>query len=731
MSTSTAVRAGGLTFLYALTLFTSASLVFVVEPMFGKLALPLLGGTPAVWNTCMVFYQAVLLGGYAYAHVLSSRLRLELQVGLHASLLLIAALSLPVAMPPLWSPPVDRSPIPSLLLALAGGVGAPLFVLSATAPLLQKWFSLTDSRSAKDPYFLYAASNVGSILALIAYPLIIEPSTSLRTQSTLWTRGYGLLVALTVACGLAARVRRQRAADPPPALAADYVPISWRRRARWLALSFVPSSLMLAATTYLSTDVGSVPLLWTIPLALYLLSFILGFAAWRMVSPGMTRTAASTALVVLAFVFAIGINRPLLVLLALHLSVLFLVALALHSDLAEDRPAPARLTEFYLWIAVGGVAGGLFNTLAAPLLFTGVVEYPLALAAAAWLMRRQRGLGRPQTRELAAAVIAGIAAVGLVYLLRHQGVPPLAWAPLLAVACMGLFVSARTTVSFGLAVSLVLTAGLVTRLESGDLIYARRTFFGVLRVWNMPDEQQHRIAHGTTIHGVQSTEAGRRQEPLSYYHADGPIGQVFNALQPRLASARVAVVGLGAGGLAAYAQPQQRWTFYEIDPEVERVARDPRLFTFLRDCGVRCEVRLGDARLGLTRDTARYDLLVLDAFSSDAIPVHLMTREAMALYLDRLADNGVLVFHISNRHLRLRSLVAGLARERRLAVRGQFYRSGAKNMIRTSSEWVAMARTAGDLGLLASDRRWTSLEPEPGTRIWSDDFSDVLSVLRL
>jgi hypothetical protein len=727
---STAVRTAGLTFLFALTLFTSASLVFVVEPMFGKMALPLLGGTPAVWNTCMVFYQAVLLGGYAYAHVLSTRLRLEFQIGIHASLLLIAALALPVAIPPHWTPPVDRSPIPSLLMALLTGVGAPLFVLSATAPLLQKWFSLTNSRSAKDPYFLYAASNVGSILALLAYPLVIEPTTSLRVQSAQWSLVYGLLVLLTLACGLAARGRRSPASDRP-ALTVDDAPVSWLRRGRWLALSFVPSSLMLAATTYLSTDVGSVPLLWTIPLALYLLSFIIGFASWRIISLPRIRTAAATALVALAFALAIGINQPLLVLLALHLSVLFLVALSLHSDLADDRPSPARLTEFYLWIAVGGVAGGLFNTLAAPVLFTGVAEYPLALAAAALLMRGHRGVGRPQARDLAAAIVVGISAAGFVYLFRHPGVPTFALAPLLAVACMGLFVSARTGFSFGLAVSFVLASGLVSGQQTGDLIYARRTFFGVLRVWNVPEEQQHRIAHGTTIHGVQSTASGRTREALSYYHPDGPIGQVFSTLQPRLATARVAVVGLGAGGLATYAQPQQRWTFYEIDPEVERVARNPRLFTFLRDCGVRCEVRLGDARLGLTRDTGRYDLLVLDAFSSDAIPVHLMTREAMALYMDRLTDGGVLVFHISNRHLRLRSLVAGLAHDRRLAVRGQFYRSGSKNMIRTSSDWVAMARTDDDLGALASDPRWTTLTPDPGTRIWSDDFSDVFSVLKL
>jgi hypothetical protein len=727
---STGVRAAGLTLLFALTLFTSASLVFVVEPMFGKMALPLLGGTPSVWNTCMVFYQAVLLAGYAYAHLLSTRLRLELQVAVHTSLLLIAAMALPVAMPPDWTPPVDRSPIPSLLMALLAGVGAPLLVLSATAPLLQKWFSLTDSESATDPYFLYASSNVGSILALVAYPLIIEPSTPLRAQSTRWSAVYGLLVLLTAACGIAARVRR-RASDNLPTVTTGGISVSWQRRARWFALSFVPSSLMLAVTTYLSTDVGSVPLLWTIPLALYLLSFILGFATWRVVPPSVTRITASGALVILAFVFATGINRPLLVMLGLHLAVLFLVALSLHSDLADDRPEPDRLTEFYLWIAVGGVAGGLFNTLAAPLLFTSVAEYPLALAAAAWLMRRLGGATRPTARDLTAAIIAGGAAAGLVVLFRRSGPPSLALAPLLAIACTALLVSARTTISFGLAVSLVLASGLVSRPDSGDLMYARRTFFGVLRVWNVAEERQHRIAHGTTIHGVQSTASGHTGAALSYYHPDGPIGQVFSALRHRLTTARVAVIGLGAGGLAAYAQPQQRWTFYEIDPEVERIARNPRFFTFLRDCGVQCEVRLGDARLRLTHDAARYDLLVVDAFSSDAIPVHLMTREAMALYIDRLTDGGVLVFHISNRHLRLRSLVAGLARDGRLTGRAQFYRNGTTTMVRTPSHWVAMARREIDLGSLASDRRWTKLEPDPGTRIWSDDFSDVVSVLNL
>lgn len=719
-----------LTFAFALALFASASLVFIVEPMFAKLVLPRLGGTPAVWNTCMVFYQAVLLAGYAYAHLLTTRCSLRRQVFVHASLLLAAGLTLPVSVSGSWTPPVDRSPIPSLLATLLSGVGAPLFVLSATAPLLQRWFSRSGARSAGDPYFLYVASNVGSILALLAYPLLIEPLSSLSTQARQWSGGFTGLAALTILCGYWA----QRADVAPPDGArrapSATLPVTWSRRARWVGLSLVPSSLMLAVTTYISTDIASVPLLWTVPLALYLLSFILGFSTWRLVPRGLLASASLTLLLVLTLVLAIGVRSPVSVLLPLHLAALFVLALALHTELADDRPDAAALTDFYLWISVGGVTGGLLNTLVAPLVFTNVVEYPLAVIAAAWLMVK-----RPASPRRMALVAAGLAcgtgAAVVMYLMRVQA-PPIALAVPMVVLIVGYLFASRWGLALATGVAVTMLAGAWIRPGDGELLYAGRTFFGLVRVWNVPEHGQRRLSHGTTFHGAQSTVPGQESQPLSYYHPTGPIGRLFTTYAPQLTGARIGVVGLGAGGLAAYRQPAQRWTFYEIDPEVARIARDERYFTYLAYCGQACTVKLGDARLTLSREKGpAYDLLIVDAFSSDAIPVHLMTREAMQVYLSRLTGDGILVFHISNRHLTLAGLVAALAAENHLTARLGRLAAGTPDLSVTASQWVAMARHPQRLEPLGSTEGWEPLASTGNVKTWTDDFSDILSVLSL
>ncbi len=689
------IRARSLTALFALTLFIGSALIFVVEPMFAKMILPLLGGSPAVWNTCVVFFQAGLLAGYAYAHVLTTRLSVRQQAITHGVLVLLAAATLPVALRPGWTPPVEGTPVPWLLLILTLGLGAPFMVVSATAPLLQKWFAGTDLPSARDPYYLYSASNVGSILALLAYPFVIEPSWSLSQQSVTWSAGYAVFAALTITCAVVAARRHvsggfrlsasaeasagprrgamreggqaEETSDLPAEAGSHTTVVTWRVRAHWLALSIVPSSLLLGLTTYLSTDIAAVPLLWTVPLTLYLLSFVLAFAPVQVVPARLVDRTMPLLVAVLVLSIAAGAGgRILLLLIPLHLVVFFVCALHLHTALAQRRPGTHHLTEFYLWLACGGVLGGLFNTFIAPLAFNGIVEYPAAIVAACLV--RSWPEGSTPRRVLRADVVLplalGAVTLGVAYALRAQVLSAAVFTGLLTLLTLACFSFSRRPVRFGLGVAVMLIAAQLYPRDGQTLLLAERTFFGVLRVRADASTNRRVLMHGSTVHGEQSVDPARRHEPLSYYHRSGPMGQLMHALGDRLEGASIGVVGLGAGSLAAYASPGQQWTFYEIDPAVARLARAGGAFTFLRDCGPSCDVVLGDARLSLARRQASgYSLLVLDAFSSDGIPVHLLTREALELYLARLAPDGILAFHISNRHLRLQPVLAAVAEE--------------------------------------------------------------------
>ena len=735
-----------MTALFALTLFASAALVFTLEPMFGKMVLAPLGGAPAVWNTCVVFYQAVLLGGYAYAHVLAAQ-RVKIQLIAHAGLLAAAAFVLPIALPASWPAP-DGSPTAWLLSALIAGPGLPLFALFATAPLLQRWIATTSAPAARDPYFLYAASNAGSLAGLLAYPLLVEPGSTLSVQRWAWAIAYGALAASVVACGAWACRRPgghalEVAADRAPSVEARErreqdigraraaTPRS--QRLRWLALAAVPSSLLLSVTTYLSTDVAPVPLLWAVPLALYLLSFVLAFASRRVISNVVLRESMIVFTLLIGLTLLLEVTRPAWLLVPLHLIGLLAFALALHTELADSRPGPARLTEFYLWVAAGGVAGGLFNTLVAPVVFDSVAEYPVAIAAACLLRPLWKPapiLPRPVDWSFALAL--GALTLLLVLALRDRIDLPAAAILALAVGATLVFVLCTTNAArFGAAVVLLLTAGSAASGygREGTLLQAERTFFGIYHVTAEGEPAQHALAHGTTLHGVQLV--GREDEPTLYYHRLGPIGQAFEAFRPRLGDADIGVVGLGAGSLAAYARPSERWIFYEIDPAVERIARNPRYFTYLERCAEACAVVLGDARLSLAAAvTRRYRLLILDAFSSDAIPTHLLTREAFALYFDRLEESGVVAFHISNRHLNLSPLIGALAAERGYAAIAQSFHANASDAAQRDSDWVLVARTPDPLAPLADDGRWSTLGAPTSMRVWTDDFSDILGVLR-
>ena len=722
---------------FILTALLASFLLFWVEPLFARLVLPLLGGSPAVWNTCLMFFQALLLGGYLYAHVTSRYLTARRQSVAHLALLAVTLLALPLAIPDGWTPPASGQPIGWLLLLLTVTVGAPFFVLSATAPMLQRWIAGTDHPAAKNPYQLYAASNAGSFLGLLAFPILLEPTLRLGQQSTLWSGGYLLAGGLTAIC--AATVWRTtpvtKGVEAEPVTAAERP--SLRDRLRWVALSFVPSSLLLGVTTYLTTDVAAVPFLWVLPLAFYLLTFVVVFARSGRTAPRLHIDVH--AVLVTLFVLATFWEKQQRQQWAypLHLGLFAITALVLHGELAASRPSPRYLTEFYLWLAFGGALGGVFNALAAPMLFDRVVEYVPMVVLACFLrpslpQRASTTIERLQMIAVAAipALLLGLVAVrgagG-----RHFLGTSVGFLASLAAGTIVLLLR-NSTPLFGTSLAAVGLAGFFVYRSPESVLHRERSFYGAYRVARLDDVTF--LYHGTTIHGAQFGDSARRLQPITYYHPSGPAGQLFESLGARLDGKRIGAVGLGAGSLLCYGKPGQEWTFFEIDPVVEKIARDPAYFTFMRDCPVQAKVLLGDARLTLTREPdAKFAVLVLDAFSSDAIPVHLLTREAFHVYRRVLEADGLLLIHISNQHLDLEPVVAALAADAGMVglsaehvVKPQ--REGSE--FDYSCDWVLLSNRRDDTGLFASRREWRPLEGRPGRRPWSDDYSNVFGAIK-
>jgi len=742
---------------FTFCMFLSATLLFLMEPMMAKMVLPLLGGTPAVWNTCLVFFQSVLLAGYLYAYTATRWLGRRTQIAVHVGLALIPFAVLPPHIPAGWEPPAQSSPVLWILGMLSVAVGLPFFLLSSSTPMLQRWFAQSAHQSAGDPYFLYAASNAGSLVGLFGYPLLLEPTLRVSVQTHLWSYGYALFVGVTVGCGALvwrAQPNKMVAVEAPREPAADSANgAAWRERLRWIALAFVPSSLMMGVTTALTTNIPAIPLFWVLPLALYLLSFVLVFARRPPLSHVWLVRRLPLLMLFSMLVYVSKIHLPLLILFSLYLVTLFAVAMVCHGELAQGRPPVNRLTEFYLWISVGGVLGGIFNSLVAPLVFSSVLEFPLVLICAA-LLRPSIDL-KPETPASAAKLrrgdflfplAFGLCAVALTlgvsnggYLLNRVSGRVIALAlGALVVWCLSF---GRRPVRFAAGLAALLVAGSMYTGAYGRNLLTERNFFGVLHVTNSPNGRFRYLIHGGTLHGSQSLDSGQSREPLSYYSRSGPAGSILDAMQakPELGSssnghhARWAVVGLGAGAMACYLQPSESLTFYEIDPAVERIALDPKSFTFLKQCAPMAQIVLGDARLRL-RDAAdgSYDLIVLDAFSGDMIPMHLMTKEALALYVRKLAPGGMLAFHTSNLYLRLGPTLGALANDAGLACLMANHTQVSQAEIdegKGASQWVVMARSRADLGALGTDAQWRAIETPPGTQVWTDDYSNLLRII--
>lgn len=727
--------------LFGATLFLSAMLLFVAQPLAGKILLPLLGGTPSVWNTVMVFFQLMLLLGYAYAHFSTAWLGSK-QPFVHCALLLLAAAGLPFTLQGGSHPALLQDyPAAWILVALGQSIGLPVFMLASTAPLLQQWFASSSHRSAGDPYFLYAASNLGSFGALLAYPAVIEPFLRLAPQTQSWTAGFWGLSALVMLCAALvwknwARQTSSAAGDAlaePSPSALPELP-KWAR-AQWIGLSFVPSSLMLGVTTYITTDVASVPLLWLLPLGLYLLTFVIAFSRHGAKCEEFSARAIPILALAVVFPMLVQATEPVLVLVLLHLLFFFLATLRCHLKLARNRPPAGHLTRFYLALSLGGVLGGAFNALLAPLLFTSVVEYPLMILVATLIgypprgNRKPRFVIRPVQRG---AIVAALMVLGGALIAAQKNV--LAGNLLAGLFLLGAFLLGRHPVRYVIAMAALLAGTSYFRQARTGVVERDRNFFGVLRVSHDPIRPLRLLHHGTTIHGMQFTLPERRCEPLSYYHTQGPVGEIARLFEQSTLPPRVGLIGLGVGAMVSYAKPGQHWTIYEIDPAVIRIAQNTNYFTYLSSCAAApFQLELGDARLRIqTAPDGGFGLIYVDAFSSDTIPIHLLTREAIALYRRKLHPDGLLAFHLSSRHFELEALVANLGRalglECYVSVRGELDTT-ASNEGGLESHWAILAPPAA-VPAIRTAATWRRVIPSDRAPLWTDDFSSLLGVLK-
>lgn len=731
-------RSLSLIFLFAGTLFISAALMFSVQPMFGKILLPLLGGTPAVWNTCMVFYQMMLFLGYLYAHFLTRRLTHQRQLLVHTVILLVSISVLPVALPDGASPPTENNPTLWLIWILFLAIGLPFFVVSTTAPLLQKWFADIGHHSSHDPYFLYAASNAGSLLALLCYPFFLEPNIGLADQRLSWSAGYGLLLTLIAICGfLLWRNLKSAESLAETAQQSEFAELRLSTRLHWLALAFVPSSLLLGLTNFISTDIATVPLLWIIPLTLYLLSFVLVFSKWApRIHPFMVNAQPVILLPFIAFSFINPAVLPFWLDLLLHLLAFFSAIMVCHGELAQTRPHTRHLTDFYLIMSFAGMLGGMFNTFVAPFIFNAVYEYPLMIVAA--LLLRPGFFSRKWTSQLvfpAAVFIAGLLVMAVDETLAEY----LDSIGVILILLAGVTYSFRSQ-PLGLALLTGVLLFFTTSLHQlvSNTLYQERSFFGVFSVRqsvlmdeNNRPESYHELYHGTTKHGAQRLLPRYVTTPLMYYSRPGPMGQLFNAFDTQDDRWTIGSVGLGAGALACYAKPEQHWRFYEIDPLVIRIAQNPTYFSYLQHCSKNAEIKVGDARLSLAKEAdGTFDLLILDAFSSDAVPTHLLTREAVQLYFAKLKPNGLLAFHITNRHLALKKVLADHAVNLNLAALIQEYKPPHAMPLVVATDWVVMAKNENVLDPLRQSRlgNWQKMPLYFDMKPWTDDFTNIVGI---
>jgi hypothetical protein len=721
--------------LFLATICAGSLLLFLVQPMIARMALPRLGGAPAVWNSAMLVYQALLLAGYAYAHWLG-RFAARRQAMIHIALFGIAALTLPIALSDA-QPSADSHPVVWVPWLLLTSIGPLFFVISAQAPLLQRWFTLS---GGENPYPLYAASNLGSFAGLLAYPLLVEPLLKTGQQSLLWSVGYVVVALLSASCAL--RLPRVDAATSTQAPTSP-VP-GWSLTLRWIALAAIASGLMLSTSLHLTTDIAAMPLLWVIPLGLYLLSFTVAFSENREL-PNLIAKIAPFSLLFTGLTAFIGGGASPHGAALLVVGNLFIVACALHTRMFDLRPAPEHLTRFYLAMSVGGVLGGVFCALLAPVIFDWTYEHPILLLAAAFAIGHRPLFAATEkiwaeTRPSRLTEVATIAVVLAISLLVSGTFFPMPYIVrvfiALIIAIFAALCCGRRVLFAGALVATMLSAGgwktLGQSLNAGQMT---RSYFGVYSVKPI-DGKAMSLFHGTTIHGVQMLDPKQALIPPGYYTPSSGVGLAMQAVPEIFGDKpRIGVIGLGTGALVCYSRPGEAWTFYEIDPAVEAIARDPKKFSFISRCRPDLRVVIGDARLAIADEApASADVLIIDAFSSDAIPVHLLTEEAFATYRRYLSPGGLLVIHISNKFLNLSPVISAAADPGWVArVRTTIDAEPSDgDVFFYSSTWAVMSEDPAKIETLervSGTGWWSPIAKAPEFEPWKDNYSSILPLL--
>lgn len=766
--------------------------------MIAKSLLPVFGGGSSVWTTCMLFYQTLLLLGYLYAHILMTRFGRRSQMVIHATLLVVAIVVGIMFDTPTAPEHASTFPVPWLILQLTLISGLPFFAISSAGPLIQGWFARTGHHRAHDPYFLYAASNAGSLIGLLAYPLIFEPTLGLHAQRRYWLIGFGIFIVLAMIAvsktrkpvletpkqtkrrlreeARAALVARSPNEDSPTRSDNQPVdrPITWKRRFYWIYLAFIPSSMLLGVTTYITTDVVSLPLLWVLPLVLYLITMIIAFGthakrAVKDFSRPMIMLIIGAMILLMAN--ELHAEGSMLMIIVIELLLLTTIGVVCHGKLSMDRPAATHLTEFFLLMSVGGALGGVFNGIIAPLFFTTNLEYPIALVLAVSVLPWstdliELGAEKAKRIRITRRVMFPLISCLYILLVGFFGMQISHWiqsmfpdasdgprpvdmtmvAMMTSVPALLVYLAWKDGLACALTLLLPMVAIQYNDLSNDDSIYRARTFYGLHEVTKQtlydPKLDKlvyiHVIQHGTTMHGIQYLNPELELEPLGYYHFDGPCGIIMRTIKSmRPDGARIGIMGLGSGAISAHGRAQDEIVFFEIDPEVEAIARNPKLFTYLEKAPASIEVRLGDARKLIEDSQAnneeKFDLLHADAFSSDSIPVHLLTVEAINLYFDRITDDGMVVLHISNRYLDLMPLVFELAVQTTgiaPLVSTDLNIPEEERMYHFPSNWVVLTRNQ-ETGqrLLEAGMESYIIKDKDRIKVWTDDFSNIISLI--